>query len=229
MIPPKINIKTTVSDTEVPKYNKLTKQLLMASCTGDLKGFPQVSEVQSRLSCYNNNHGKVDFLNAFWSSLQCAVNRVFILDSYFLKPEAPSNADKAKLISERVLVIKEKLEETILGSAEGLEIKILTDSPYAEDKEKEQEMLASFKEVEDLAQELGQQGNTGIKLSVCLELTRKFNYIHDRFAIIDNELWHFGGTVGGFNSKLSAASRGWDAEALNAISFFNEVWQKCTR
>lgn len=38
MIPPKINIKTTVSDTEVPKYNKLTKQLLMASCTGDLKG-----------------------------------------------------------------------------------------------------------------------------------------------------------------------------------------------
>lgn len=90
-------------------------------------------------------------------------------------------------------------------------------------------MLASFKEVEELSQVLGQQGNAGVKLSVCLELTNKFNYIHDRFAIIDNELWHFGGTVGGFNSKLSAASRGWDAKKLNAIKFFNEVWQECTR
>lgn len=229
MIQPKLSIKTTVSNTGTAEDKKLTKQLLMTSCTGDLQGFPQVLEVKGRLSCYNNNYGKVDFLNAFWSSLQYAKNRVFILDSYFLKPEIPPNADEVKLISERVLVIKQKLEETILNSAEGLEVKILTDSPYGTDKEKEQEMLASFKEVEELSQEMGQQGSVGVKLSVCLELTRKFNYIHDRFAIIDNELWHFGGTVGGFNSKLSAASRGWDATKLNAISFFDEVWQECVR
>jgi len=229
MIQPKLNIKTKISDTKVFEDNKLTQQLLMASCTGDLKGFPQVSEVQSRLSCYNNSNAKVDFLNTFWSSLRSAINQIFILDAYFLKPEFPPGADEVKLISERISVIKGELEEVVLASADGLEIKILTVSPYSEDKEKEQEMLASFKEVEELSQEMGQQGNVGVKLSVCLELTRKFNYIHDRFAIIDNELWHFGGTVGGFNSKLSAASRGWDATKLNAISFFDEVWQECVR
>lgn len=33
--------------------------------------------------------------------------------------------------------------------------------------------------------------------------------IHDRFAVLDDEIWHFGGTVGGINPQLTAYSRGW--------------------
>lgn len=33
--------------------------------------------------------------------------------------------------------------------------------------------------------------------------------IHDRFAVLDDEIWHFGGTVGGINAQLTAYSRGW--------------------
>ena len=33
--------------------------------------------------------------------------------------------------------------------------------------------------------------------------------IHDRFAIMDNEIWHFGSTLGGHMKQLTAFSRGW--------------------
>ncbi|HHA1470777.1 TPA: hypothetical protein ACOEAJ_001909 [Enterobacter kobei] len=49
--------------------------------------------------------------------------------------------------------------------------------------------------------------------------------IHDRFAIIDNELWHFGATVGGFHRDVNAVSRGWNAEAHDAVQFFETVWK----
>ena len=34
-----------------------------------------------------------------------------------------------------------------------------------------------------------------------------FPYVHDRFAIIDSELLHFGSTVGGLHPDVSAATR----------------------
>lgn len=227
MIQPKLNLKNNTQDTGLADDKELTTQFLMASCSGDLFEFPKVWDVKSRQNCYINNHGEINYLNAFWDALQYAVKRIFILDAYFLKPETPSGVDEERLIKKRVSVIKNKLEEIALNYPDGLKIKILTDTPYSADKEKEKEMRASFDEVEKLYQELRQQGSTGVELSVCLDITKKFNYIHDRFAIIDDELWHFGGTVGGFNSKLSVASRGWDATKLNAIEFFNEVWQEC--
>jgi hypothetical protein len=48
--------------------------------------------------------------------------------------------------------------------------------------------------------------------------------LHDRFAIVDNELWHFGSTCGGSYRGVTAHSRGWDAQATNAEVYFNEVW-----
>lgn len=229
MIQPRLNLKSNTRDTDFADDKELTKQLLMASCSGDLFEFPKVWDVKSRQNCYIDNHGEINYLDAFWDTLQSAIKRIFIFDAYFLKPETPSGADEESLITNRISVIKNKLEEVVFNYPAGLQIKILTNSPYSADKEKEEEMRASFDGVVKLYQEHRQQGSTGVELSVCLNLTKKFNYIHDRFAIIDNELWHFGGTVGGFNSKLSAASRGWDATELNAIEFFNEVWQECVR
>lgn len=52
----------------------------------------------------------------------------------------------------------------------------------------------------------------------------KYEFLHDRFAVLDDELWHFGSTVGGTHSKMNAATRGWDANATNAIQFFERFW-----
>ncbi len=54
----------------------------------------------------------------------------------------------------------------------------------------------------------------------------KYPYLHDRFAIVDHELWHFGATVGGGHPSLNAATRGWDADQTKAITFFRDVWYR---
>ena len=54
-----------------------------------------------------------------------------------------------------------------------------------------------------------------------------FPFLHDRFAIVDGALWHFGATVGGGYRGLTAASGPWPAEKSRAIIFFEECWRQC--
>lgn len=49
---------------------------------------------------------------------------------------------------------------------------------------------------------------------------------HDRFAIIDDELWHCGANVGGTYHKLNAYSRGWCAHETKAIEYFERIWDR---
>jgi len=65
-------------------------------------------------------------------------------------------------------------------------------------------------------------GKATIKIQFSLGST--FPYVHDRFAIIDNELWHFGATVGGLHGDVSAATRGWDIAHHDALRFFEDAW-----
>ena len=53
-----------------------------------------------------------------------------------------------------------------------------------------------------------------------------FPFLHDRFAIIDGALWHFGATVGGGHSGLTVVSGPWSATATRAIPFFKECWTR---
>ena len=50
----------------------------------------------------------------------------------------------------------------------------------------------------------------------------RFPFLHDRFAIIDGALWHFGSTVGGGHHGLTAASGPWSATKTRAKPFFEE-------
>ena len=55
---------------------------------------------------------------------------------------------------------------------------------------------------------------------------RRFPYLHDRFAIVDGGLWHFGSTVGGGSRELTAASGPWPASERRAKKFFDECWRE---
>lgn len=57
----------------------------------------------------------------------------------------------------------------------------------------------------------------------------RYPYLHDRFAIVDQELWHFGATVGGGHHGLNAASRGWNAVETRAVAFFEELWENASQ
>ncbi len=56
-----------------------------------------------------------------------------------------------------------------------------------------------------------------------------FPFVHDRFAVVDDELWHFGATVGGLHHSVNAVTRGWSATAVKAVQIFGEVWGQPAR
>ena len=47
---------------------------------------------------------------------------------------------------------------------------------------------------------------------------------HDRYALIDQELWHFGSTVGGGYPLLSSVSRGWIGHVSDFETLFLNWW-----
>ena len=49
-----------------------------------------------------------------------------------------------------------------------------------------------------------------------------YHRVHDRFAIMDQEIWHFGAAVGGMHGSLSAFSRGWKDEENTLRDYFDE-------
>lgn len=48
--------------------------------------------------------------------------------------------------------------------------------------------------------------------------------VHDRYALIDHELWHFGSTVGGGHPDLSTATRGWPGNHANDFATLFLAW-----
>ena len=52
-----------------------------------------------------------------------------------------------------------------------------------------------------------------------------YPFLHDRFAVVDDALWHFGATVGGGHPGLNAASGPWPVEETRAVDFFYECWR----
>ena len=53
-------------------------------------------------------------------------------------------------------------------------------------------------------------------------------YPHDRFAVLDGAVWHFGATVGGIHSNLNAFSYGWADEKVRFSAFFKKAWDHLT-
>ena len=53
-----------------------------------------------------------------------------------------------------------------------------------------------------------------------------YPFLHDRFAVVDGALWHFGATVGGGHPGLNAASGPWPAEETRSVDFFEECWKE---
>ena len=52
----------------------------------------------------------------------------------------------------------------------------------------------------------------------------RYPHLHDRFAVVDGALWHFGSTVGGGHPGLTAATGPWPADQTCAKQFFEQCW-----
>jgi len=151
-------------------------------------------------------------LNAFHTAVMNAVNRVWVVDDYFLMPDRGASPDG------RILTILDWLHTGLVAS----DIRILTKKH--DEITEDALQLFQMREQEINAKQARRATRCSIQVSTGLA---GFDYIHDRFAIVDDELWHFGATVGGFHASVNAASRGWSAVDSGAIEFFELAWSKC--
>jgi len=171
--------------------------------SADSRRFPTLAAMNARRGA-----DPVAPLNAFIDAVAAAQERVFILDGYLFKP----NGDRP--LQPRIDQILDWLPITL----EANDVRLLTSSigAPADKADITQQLCARASEVNSLTRyRLG---------TIQIEVKFTLQYVHDRFAIIDDELWHFGATVGGLHNEVNAASRGWNVDDHNAIQFFETAW-----
>jgi hypothetical protein len=181
-----------------------TKEILWGSQEGGQAQFPTSSAAYERK--YSNDPVP---LQKFGKAVADAQERVWIVDEYLLKPDSGKPA-------RRIEQILTWLPLWLAAS----DIRLLT--KYHQEVDADD--LKKFQQHAQAINNHATRREKECRVEVRMHLTRNCNFVHDRFAIIDDELWHFGGTVGGFHSTVSAASRGWRAMDHGAISFFEEIW-----
>jgi hypothetical protein len=152
-------------------------------------------------------------LKEFGVAVSNSTRRILIIDKYLFNPDQDSGP-----LDGRISSFCDWLLECT-----AFDIRILTQS---QSPENEKDVKNKFESMVDVLNDIRQStANTLNKLvfQICFK-PHLFCNIHDRFAVIDNDLWHFGATVGGFHKGLNAASHGWNASEIGAIEVFNHMW-----
>ena len=167
----------------------------------DAPHFPSVAEIHGRRDGIED--GKELGLRAFEEAVESSEVRVLLLDHHFDKQGADILGG-ALMLSQvghvRLLTGRGSLPETDREELEN----VLTQSCNEERHDRRQ---------------------VEVHWRATLS-TDRFPFLHDRFAIIDESLWHFGATVGGGHSGLTAVSGPWSATATRAVTFFEECWRR---
>ena len=183
------------------KYQEVTK-------------FPEISEIYSSKSVSADDY---EIMPDFISAVNNSVSQVFIIDEYLFKPYS-KDLDKQKLNA-----YFNKIFSIFLSSPELKKVKIISNINFLS---KANALISKieFKKIVDEINKVRIQNN---KPELDFQIKNMPNYIHDRFVIIDDELWHFGASVGGLHNKLNAASRGWCAKKTKANEIFKQIWNDC--
>lgn len=197
-------IITSSSESKI----ELQTKIIWGDENGGSDCFPDMTSIS-----YRKGMKEPRPFDIFGKAVGNAKKRIWIIDAYFLIP------DDGPDWSARIMNILEWFPPRLEAS----DIRILT----SEQREIDDEMLGLFQIKANDINYYHARRPIQCTIEVCTRLGRKFDFIHDRFAIIDDELWHFGATVGGFHSSVNAASRGWNAETVGAIKFFEMAWDKC--
>jgi hypothetical protein len=165
---------------------------------GDLKWFPEDDSYRER---FNRGMGGA-VSRAFRDAVRVARQRVWLLDEYLLGDD-PS---------------RDQLWDLFYDTGAS-DIRVVTASNDGAD-----ERARSLKELEPALQARAPGPPPQIKIYLNLKKPMKgLPEIHDRFAIIDDVLWHCGATVGGLHHQINAMTFGWSAEGTRAAEFFNRI------
>lgn len=168
----------------------------------DVPSFPDVQDV-----CGRHTASKTDTilkLIAFERAVVQAEVHILVLDPHFDKTGA-------KVLGPALEFSKARDVRLLTGGGDGI-------------KEEKEGLRKEFTNYLNRNRDDGRQ--VDIQWSATLNKSC-FPFLHDRFAIVDGALWHFGSTVGGGHHGLTAASGPWSAEKTRAKKFFEKCWRKC--
>jgi hypothetical protein len=183
------------------------KEILWCSQEGGQNRFPTSTAARGRK--YSSHPAP---LQKFSRAVADAQDRVWIVDKYLLMPEK----DKGSPV-DRVDTLLKWLPLQLAAS----DIRLLTKQHQEIGEDDLNKLRQRAREISNYETRRGKE----CRIEVRMHLNhRGCDFIHDRFAIVDDELWHFGGTAGGFHADVSAATRGWRAADHGAIDFFEEIW-----
>ena len=168
----------------------------------DVPRFPAMEEIRERRN--RHHQGIVLKLVAFEVAVESALARVLVLDPHF---------DEVGV----------KALGPALSRSRASDVRLLTGRSDIDDQDREQwrKTLVHY-----LNLNRSRPGGVEVRWSTKLDKHR-FPFLHDRFAIVDDGLWHFGSTVGGGHSGLTAASGPWPASDTRAVEFLEECWSIC--
>ena len=174
--------------------------------SGDSTRFPSLPAIKAR-----KRASPIEPLVAFVDAARKALDRIWVLDDYLFKP-------REGLLQNRIDQSLMWLPDDLIAS----DVRLLTSS--IGDAYTENDICRQFKDRASQINRQRQNLDNSLLVQIKFTLQKEFPYVHDRFSIIDDELWHFGATVGGLHDQVNAATRGWDVDDHGALDFFETAW-----
>ncbi len=169
--------------------------LYFGGSTGGSTRFPTIGEL--KLRCDAERTTAIEPMWQFIESVEAAQWMVWVLDLHFDEIGLHPLADALML-------------------SRAQEVRLLTGK--LNDRR-------SFTELLQLARQAAGFDRGSEAVFWCDTLNKRgYPFPHDRFAIADDALWHFGHTVGGAGRRMVAASGAWDAPATDTPRFFRSAW-----
>ena len=168
----------------------------------DLRRFPDRNQVVRR---YHEGTARKDLaLKTFQAAIGQSLDHILVLDPHF--DELGVNAVALPLASSQAGDIRLLTGGSATGEQGIAELK---------------DTLIQFRNMNRYGSRLAE-----VRWSSRLDRHR-FPFLHDRFAIVDGALWHFGATVGGGHPGVTAATGPWSEAETRARRFFEECWSAC--
>jgi hypothetical protein len=172
----------------------------------DSSKFPDLPAIKARHAAQ-----AAEPLETFLQAVKDAQDRVLIMDDFLFRH------DNEGTWQDRVAHVLGWLPDTLVAP----DVRFLTGAPATQFQKREIERQFAA-QAQAINGRLRRQ--VPVIVQVRFSLRQEFPYVHDRFAIIDDDLWHFGATVGGLHNQVNAVSHGWDIDDHDAINFFDTAW-----
>ncbi len=176
----------------------------------DFNVCPGFSEVVLRYNSLHKQEKLSIISKEFQKAISSASSRVWILDSYLGNTLEIKENIKIKLLFDLIVYNPSKLNVKF----------------YFRNNLKEIQIKKLNKLIRESNEDIRVIKENYKATIIEYKLFRNMKFLHDRFAIIDDSLWHFGSDVGSSQPSLHATSNGWNASETKMTNFFEELWQE---